>query len=69
MFNYFEVVRKGFFSRHRLCLVKTPSAAVIVAFPVLIGLSCLFAKQHFVIDVPVGPALGWAIYELCLIMI
>ena len=41
----------------------------IFAFPVLIGLSCLFTKQHFVIDVPFGLALGWATYELFLIMI
>ncbi len=41
----------------------------IFAFPVLIGLSCLFTKQHFVIDVPAGLALGWATYELFLITI
>ncbi len=41
----------------------------IFAFPVLIGLSCLFTKQHFVIDVPVGLALGWATHEMFLIMI
>lgn len=41
----------------------------IFAFPVLIGLSCLFTKQHFVIDVPAGLALGWATYEVFLIMI
>jgi len=29
------------------------------AFPVLIGLSCLFTKQHYVIDIPAGAALGW----------
>ena len=41
----------------------------IFAFPVLIGLSCLFTKQHFVIDVPVGLVLGWATHEMFLIMI
>ncbi len=41
----------------------------IFAFPVLIGLSCLFTKQHFVIDVPVGLALGWVTHELFLIII
>lgn len=41
----------------------------VFAFPVLIGLSCLFTKQHFLIDVPFGLALGWAAYELFLIMI
>jgi membrane-associated phospholipid phosphatase len=28
------------------------------AFPVLIGLSCLFTKQHYVVDLPAGAALG-----------
>lgn len=41
----------------------------VFVFPVLIGLSCLFTKQHFLIDVPVGLALGWASYELFLIVI
>jgi membrane-associated phospholipid phosphatase len=29
------------------------------AFPALIGLSCLFTKQHYVVDIPAGAALGW----------
>jgi membrane-associated phospholipid phosphatase len=33
-------------------------------FPVLIGLSCLFTKQHYVVDLPAGAALGWAAYRL-----
>ena len=41
----------------------------IFAFPLLIGFSCLFTKQHFAIDVPGGLALGWATYELFLILI
>lgn len=28
------------------------------AFPVMIGLSCVFTKQHYLVDVPVGAALG-----------
>ncbi len=28
-------------------------------FPFLIGLSCLFTKQHYLIDVPAGALLGW----------
>lgn len=35
-----------------------------LAFPVLIGLSCLFTKQHYVIDVPAGGALGWLAYYI-----
>jgi membrane-associated phospholipid phosphatase len=34
------------------------------AFPVLIGLSCLFTKQHYLIDVPAGAALGWVVFHL-----
>jgi membrane-associated phospholipid phosphatase len=32
------------------------------AFPVLIGLSCLFTKQHYIVDLPAGAALGWLAY-------
>ena len=41
----------------------------VLAFPLLIGLSCLFTKQHFVIDVPAGVALGWAAFKLFGLMI
>lgn len=34
-----------------------------LSFPVLIGLSCLFTKQHYVVDVPAGAALGWAAFQ------
>lgn len=34
------------------------------AFPALIGLSCLFTKQHYVVDIPAGAALGWFAHEL-----
>lgn len=33
--------------------------AAAFAFPVLIALSCLFTKQHYVIDLPAGALLGW----------
>jgi membrane-associated phospholipid phosphatase len=32
------------------------------AFPVLIGLSCLFTKQHYVVDLPAGAGLGALAY-------
>ena len=32
------------------------------AFPVLIALSCLFTKQHYVIDIPAGAGLGWTAF-------
>ena len=35
-----------------------------LAFPVLVGLSCLFTKQHYLIDLPPGAALGWLVYRL-----
>ena len=36
----------------------------VFAFPVLIALSCLFTKQHYLIDVPAGAMLGWVSF-LC----
>lgn len=34
------------------------------AFPVLIALSCIFTKQHYLVDLPFGAALGWLAYQL-----
>ena len=34
------------------------------AFPALIALSCLFTKQHYLIDIPAGAALGWFTFKL-----
>jgi membrane-associated phospholipid phosphatase len=31
----------------------------VFAFPVLIALSCLFTKQHYLADLPAGAVLGW----------
>jgi membrane-associated phospholipid phosphatase len=39
------------------------------AFPALIGLSCLFTKQHYVVDIPAGAALGWLAFALYAAMI
>jgi hypothetical protein len=33
-------------------------------FPALIALSCLFTKQHYVVDLPAGAALGWLAYRV-----
>jgi len=41
----------------------------VFAFPALIGLSCLFTKQHYLIDIPAGAALGWLDYSLYLKLI
>jgi membrane-associated phospholipid phosphatase len=42
---------------------------LIFAFPILISLSRLFTKQHFIIDVPAGLASGWVSYEMFLYMV
>ena len=33
--------------------------ALAFGFPLVIALSCLFTKQHYVIDLPAGAVLGW----------
>ena len=33
------------------------------AFPILIGFSCIFTKQHYMVDLPFGAALGWVAYQ------
>jgi membrane-associated phospholipid phosphatase len=38
--------------------------AWVYLFPVLIGLSCLFTKQHYVVDLPAGAALGWLAHRV-----
>jgi len=34
------------------------------AFPVVIALSCLFTKQHYLVDLPAGALLGWTTYRM-----
>ena len=41
---------------------------VAFAFPVLIAISCVFTKQHYLVDLPAGAALGWGAYRLFLLM-
>jgi len=36
----------------------------VFSFPMLIGLSCLFTKQHYIVDIPAGAALGWVAYRV-----
>jgi membrane-associated phospholipid phosphatase len=33
-------------------------------FPGLIALSCVFTKQHFLLDLPAGAALGWVVFRI-----
>jgi len=35
-------------------------------FPLLIALSCLFTKQHYVVDLPAGATLGWVTHSIFL---
>ena len=37
--------------------------AAAFTFPALIALSCLFTKQHYVIDLPAGAVLGWLTFH------
>jgi len=37
---------------------------LVLLFPLLIGLSCLFTKQHYVVDIPTGALLGWFVFQL-----
>lgn len=35
------------------------------AFPILISISCVLTKQHYLIDLPFGAALGGFVYWIC----
>jgi membrane-associated phospholipid phosphatase len=41
---------------------------VVFLFPALIALSCIFTKQHYLLDLPAGAALGWTAYQVFLWM-
>jgi membrane-associated phospholipid phosphatase len=66
----FDAATNSFPSMHTSVAMLTalhlqPEMGVAVfAFPVLIALSCLFTKQHYVIDLPAGALLGWLDYAL-----
>lgn len=38
--------------------------ASVWAFPGLIAASCVFTKQHYVVDLPAGAGLGWFVFHL-----
>lgn len=40
----------------------------VFLFPALIALSCVFTKQHYLVDLPAGAALGWGAYQVFLWM-
>jgi len=41
---------------------------IVFLFPALIALSCIFTKQHYLLDLPAGAALGWTAYQVFLWM-
>jgi membrane-associated phospholipid phosphatase len=47
---------------------QTQLGPVVFLFPVLIALSCIFTKQHYLLDLPAGAALGWTAYQVFLWM-
>lgn len=42
---------------------------VVFLFPVLIALSCIFTKQHYLLDLPFGAALGALAYQFYLYLL
>lgn len=37
---------------------------MVLGFPLLIGISCVFTKQHYLADLPAGALLGWGAYQI-----
>ena len=37
---------------------------LVFLFPALIALSCVFTKQHYLLDLPAGAALGWGAFQV-----
>ncbi|OAT37427.1 phosphatase PAP2 family protein [Proteus myxofaciens] len=46
------------------CLAYATLGPLVFLFPLLIALSCMFTKQHYLIDLPAGALLGWFAYEI-----
>ena len=47
-----------------------PSLGIVAfLFPILIALSCVFTKQHYLIDLPAGAVLGGFAYWLYLLVV
>ena len=66
----FDATSNSFPSMHMSVAILTalhlyPTFGVwTFSFPVLIGLSCLFTKQHYLIDLPAGAVLGWTVFQI-----
>jgi membrane-associated phospholipid phosphatase len=44
--------------------LQTAGGVAVFAFPALIALSCLYTKQHYIIDLPAGALLGWLTFHI-----
>ena len=51
------------------CHAYSSLGPVVILFPVLIGISCVFTKQHYLADLLPGAALGWIAWQVYLAMI
>jgi membrane-associated phospholipid phosphatase len=66
----FDAPSNSFPSMHTSVAVLTAlhlypfAGPAIIGFPLLIGISCLFTKQHYLVDLPAGAVLGWIAYEV-----
>ena len=36
----------------------------VFLFPALIAVSCVYTKQHYLVDLPAGAALGWMAFRV-----
>ncbi|MDR0563591.1 MAG: phosphatase PAP2 family protein [Azoarcus sp.] len=50
-------------------LLYPAMGAWVMLFPLLIAISCVFTKQHYLIDTPAGALLGWVAHRVYLFMI
>ena len=50
-------------------LQSSPLGPWVWAFPVLIAVSCLFTKQHYLADLPPGALVGWLAWKAYLWMV
>jgi len=51
------------------CMAWSELGPAVMAFPLLIAVSCLFTKQRYLMDLPAGPLLGWVTYQGYLVLV
>ena len=44
--------------------LQTTAGAAVFVFPALIALSCLYTKQHYIVDLPAGALVGWLTFRV-----